>query len=356
LPARYPTQRNRVTMAGPSRALLAAVIAAIAIIASAGPILSDSADAIASIDLSRIEKRVAKEHNWSAEKTAEVAKEYRRFLQLLRRHGSSARIVPSKEVDEIWHAHILYTEQYAADCERIFGFYMHHAPSDDTAEARAEDQKEYQDVLRMYRQEFGEAPGRAWSKQDGGNAGGAAGACGANCSGSCGSSCGAGKCKTNNQTMATMCPMAMYFGAQVETCIWLEKWHVTKGWQYALSCAVIILICMIREWLTAYRQKRHADRARDSKRQVLLENSGKVNNTTDIRPPTVLEILIESIYYAVNVTLAYLLMLLVMTYNVGICVAVIFGLFLGNFVFTLLYSRSANIKPAEADHCCETYE
>lgn len=145
------------------------------------PTLSESAAAIEKLDLSRIEKRVAEEQNWDAEKVlrnlcfhksrffqaSDVVREYRKFLHLLRRHGSSARIVPSKDVDEvrrvnamsgihtfwqIWHAHILFTRKYQADCERIFGYYMHHAPSDEGEESRTKDQQDYQEVLNMYRE------------------------------------------------------------------------------------------------------------------------------------------------------------------------------------------------------------
>ena len=101
---------------------------------------------------------------------ANVVREYRRFLKLLRRYSETNRIVPSLDVDEVssavssshnaaicvlaqvWHAHILYTEQYVADCERVFGHYLHHSPSDDTAEARVQDKQGYADVLKMYRQ------------------------------------------------------------------------------------------------------------------------------------------------------------------------------------------------------------
>jgi hypothetical protein len=52
---------------------------------------------------------------------------YRQFLKLAAKHPD-APIVPSEEVDEFWHMHILDTQRYGADCERIFGYMIHHDP------------------------------------------------------------------------------------------------------------------------------------------------------------------------------------------------------------------------------------
>ena len=52
---------------------------------------------------------------------------YRQFLKLAAKYPD-APIVPSEEVDEFWHMHILDTQRYGADCERIFGYMIHHDP------------------------------------------------------------------------------------------------------------------------------------------------------------------------------------------------------------------------------------
>ncbi len=31
-------------------------------------------------------------------------------------------------MDEVWHAHILDTRRYAADCDCVFGEFIHHYP------------------------------------------------------------------------------------------------------------------------------------------------------------------------------------------------------------------------------------
>jgi hypothetical protein len=41
-------------------------------------------------------------------------------------------------VDEIWHQHILNTNQYFADCHRLSGAYIHHLPSSGDDEQESE--------------------------------------------------------------------------------------------------------------------------------------------------------------------------------------------------------------------------
>jgi hypothetical protein len=298
------------------------------------------------MDLALIQKRVMKQQGWTDIKAEAAVREYRRFWIMRRKHNDM-RLVPSLDVDEIWHAHILFTEKYMEDSDKAFGYYFHHAPSDDDELSSSADKQDYNNVLQLYKEDFGERPNSIWLS--GNNAA---------CPG-CGSSCGA-KCKSKpNMTMADSCSMAMYFGASTNTCLWLESWHVTNGVQFFGSVVAIVALCFLREWITAYRQKRFNDRARfarEQKQTLLDPASGKVNTRQAVAPPSAIEVLVESTFYSVNVTLAYLLMLLIMTYNVGICLAVILGLFAGNFIFTFIYSRNSPVKPAEADHCCDGAE
>ncbi len=41
---------------------------------------------------------------------------------------SGRSIVPTSMVDKFWHFHILDTKKYAEDCERVFGYFLHHFP------------------------------------------------------------------------------------------------------------------------------------------------------------------------------------------------------------------------------------
>jgi len=45
---------------------------------------------------------------------------------------------PGDVIDEVWHAHILHSEQYQFQCNKIFGSYLHHSPVDGDAEKKEE--------------------------------------------------------------------------------------------------------------------------------------------------------------------------------------------------------------------------
>ena len=96
-----------------------------------------------------------------------MEREYRRFLALRLTH-QDAEIVPCKLVDLMWHRHILDTRAYAADCDRIFGEFMHHfpyfglrGPEDEQALYDA-----YDLTLERYRDAFGEPPPDTWISPD----------------------------------------------------------------------------------------------------------------------------------------------------------------------------------------------
>lgn len=87
-------------------------------------------NAIAELNLEPIKNKLMDaEHGegWSRAKVEAMDLEYRRFLHLMHafpNHSAS----PTKAVDTFWHYHILDTQKYAADCDQVFGCFMHHDP------------------------------------------------------------------------------------------------------------------------------------------------------------------------------------------------------------------------------------
>ena len=65
--------------------------------------------------------------NWSVSKAEMLEVWYRRFLYLSCIYNNKV-IVPSKDIDTFWHTHILDTQKYMSDCEKLFGRYIHHFP------------------------------------------------------------------------------------------------------------------------------------------------------------------------------------------------------------------------------------
>ena len=64
---------------------------------------------------------------WTKEQTEQHIAYYTMFLTLKHLHPH-VEIVPSDEIDRVWHTHILDTQKYASDCQQVFGSFLHHFP------------------------------------------------------------------------------------------------------------------------------------------------------------------------------------------------------------------------------------
>lgn len=115
------------------------------------------------LDLDRIRMKlmhVESGESWSAAHAAAVEVEYRRFLYLMKAFPDE-QVAPSVDVDTFWHYHILDTAKYAIDCERVFGYFLHHYPyiglrgGDDAEVHRRSGER----MRELYEQTFGAATG-----------------------------------------------------------------------------------------------------------------------------------------------------------------------------------------------------
>jgi hypothetical protein len=108
----------------------------------------------------------------------EAVRLYRQFLTLLDLYPDQL-IAPPAVVDKVWHAHILDTGKYAADCDSVFGRFIHHFPyfgmrgdSDSAALELAAAR-----TRRLLHQHFGTGPAPAGAGHCIGNTGGSGGKC-----------------------------------------------------------------------------------------------------------------------------------------------------------------------------------
>lgn len=93
---------------------------------------------------------------WQPELAATCEKLYKRFLWLIAKYPDE-RLVPTRDIDEFWHNHILYTSEYMHDCQAIVGKYIHHFPSDpDDEQELAKLVPQFKRTQEIYLQEFGE--------------------------------------------------------------------------------------------------------------------------------------------------------------------------------------------------------
>lgn len=84
---------------------------------------------IAELDLVPVKVKLMHEsgEGWTPEQADAVELEYRRFLYLMMKFPHE-QTSPGHDVDIFWHYHILDTAKYAADCQRAFGYFVHHYP------------------------------------------------------------------------------------------------------------------------------------------------------------------------------------------------------------------------------------
>src|SRR4051812_26387981 len=93
---------------------------------------------------------------WSRQYADQVEVDYKRFLELVVKYPGQT-IALSKDTDKFWHGHILDTMKYAEDCQKVFGYFLHHYPylgmrGAEDAAAHAENSKA---TARIYQREFG---------------------------------------------------------------------------------------------------------------------------------------------------------------------------------------------------------
>lgn len=95
---------------------------------------------------------------WDEERITRALHEYKRFLALMYWNPVAA-LVPSEDIDEVWHSHVLNTARYQTDCETIFGCFQHHSPtfgaSEEVQDAQMQDREQ---TLQLFEEAFGEIP------------------------------------------------------------------------------------------------------------------------------------------------------------------------------------------------------
>jgi hypothetical protein len=105
--------------------------------------------------------RLSRENGWPPGYTRAVIEEYRRFLYLAARAETLA--VPSEDVDQAWHLHLLYSEDYWNRlCGEVLGRPLHHGPATGADDDRKTLRAAYEETLDRYRAAFGEPPEQIW--------------------------------------------------------------------------------------------------------------------------------------------------------------------------------------------------
>jgi hypothetical protein len=114
---------------------------------------------IDSLDLTPVIQRLVRIESWSEIQAEQACQQYRNYLLLKKKYGQQYELPPSTDIDEVWHAHILHTEDYKEFCIKVFGDYLHHHPhhgKDATLTIEQVNAIFEEQTQRLYKKEFGE--------------------------------------------------------------------------------------------------------------------------------------------------------------------------------------------------------
>jgi hypothetical protein len=101
--------------------------------------------------------RLARENGWPPAYAEAAIAEYRRFLYLAQK--ADHMVVPSDEVDQAWHLHLLYSARYRDDfCARVLGKSFDHAPATGGMADADHHRRMYAKTLASYEAVFGARP------------------------------------------------------------------------------------------------------------------------------------------------------------------------------------------------------
>ncbi len=94
----------------------------------------------------------------AADYAMQLQHEYRQFLFLCAANPNQVIVPWSEDLDEFWHTHLLHTEKYANDCDKVFGRVLRHTPLDPCQVRPSSHLDNYRETKRLYAKTFG-APG-----------------------------------------------------------------------------------------------------------------------------------------------------------------------------------------------------
>jgi hypothetical protein len=106
-------------------------------------------------------RKLAKEQKWTYDFTLGAIQEYRKFIFLC--CISPLGAAPSQVIDEVWHLHLIYTENYWEEfCEKTLNMKIHHHPSSGGPQQKDKHILWHLDTLEQYRSIFNHAPPPAY--------------------------------------------------------------------------------------------------------------------------------------------------------------------------------------------------
>jgi len=120
-------------------------------------------DAIMEWNLDKVREYLINRKKVAVDLVDRLILEYRRFMILT--VENPGQLVPiAGPVDDVWHTHILYTENYCAFGQAVVGGYIHHLPTANDNEAQRLTDAYHTNTFNLYRENFGEIDRSVWGE------------------------------------------------------------------------------------------------------------------------------------------------------------------------------------------------
>lgn len=105
----------------------------------------------------RFLKRLCREQNWTNSFARRVIQEYKRFVLLAA--SSETQVSPSEAIDQVWHLHLLYTQEYWGNfCKNVLEKDLHHFPALGGEGEKTRLDESYAETIARYQEVFGALP------------------------------------------------------------------------------------------------------------------------------------------------------------------------------------------------------
>ncbi len=113
------------------------------------------------LNFDRLKWKISSSSSEMTDEIVQIAEqEYKRFLTISMLNPGVG-LAPTPLMDEMWHAHILDTANYMADCKLLFGRYIHHNPDFgpySSSEVKDKIHTSSETTMKLYNELYNENP------------------------------------------------------------------------------------------------------------------------------------------------------------------------------------------------------
>ena len=102
----------------------------------------------------RLVRHSMKEYGWSKAQATQAVDRYEKLFKLF---GKGSSIVPTKEIDDVWHLHMLDPVSYYESCMAYHNKIIGHNPAlEDSQEEKSKLHSLFLETAKLWKEEYGE--------------------------------------------------------------------------------------------------------------------------------------------------------------------------------------------------------